>query len=41
MGVFLSGKIEPALEGVKITVTSDDAKQEVLSLQTDKRGTYR
>ncbi len=35
------GRIEPALEGVKITVTSDDESQEAISLQTDKKGSYR
>ena len=41
MGVFLSGKIDPPLKGVKIAITDDWTQKVVLNVDTNDKGTYR
>ncbi len=42
MGIFLSGKTEPPLKGVKITVSVTEEKDNVLlTVETNDKGTYR
>eukprot|EP00697_Spironema_sp_BW2_P008373 gnl/Spiro4/22956_TR11332_c0_g1_i1.p1 gnl/Spiro4/22956_TR11332_c0_g1~~gnl/Spiro4/22956_TR11332_c0_g1_i1.p1 ORF type:complete len:1203 (+),score=379.97 gnl/Spiro4/22956_TR11332_c0_g1_i1:30-3611(+) len=40
-GLVLSGKVEPPLEGVRITVTPQRDGDAVVEVLTDSRGTYR
>ena len=41
MGVFMSGKIEPVLKGVKITITDDTTQKVILTVDTNDKGVYR
>ena len=41
MGVFISGKIDPPLKGVKITITDDTTQKIVLNVDTNDKGSYR
>ncbi|CAE1283136.1 Nodal modulator 3,Nodal modulator 1,Nodal modulator 2 [Acanthosepion pharaonis] len=42
VGIFITGKIEPSLSGVQVTVSSpDNAAMEPVTLETDENGVYR
>lgn len=38
---MILGKIDPATEGVLIKVVNAKTKQEVMTVQTDKKGQYK
>ncbi|PVD27782.1 hypothetical protein C0Q70_12955 [Pomacea canaliculata] len=40
-GVFITGQVQPALEGVQISVTAEDGSMEPIVLSTDASGKYR
>ena len=40
-GVFMVGEVKPPLEGVTITVTSEDGAMEPVVLVTEANGKYR
>jgi hypothetical protein len=40
-GVFVSGRVKPAIEGVSITVTTVGAESEYVSIETDKKGEFK
>lgn len=42
VGIFITGKVEPSLSGVQVTVSSpDNAAMEPVTLETDENGVYR
>ena len=40
-GVFMVGEVRPPLEGVTVTVTSEDGTMEPVVLTTEASGKYR